>query len=169
MFFVAAGSDFRSLVRQPKPAMHWDRIYPAWETAGDQTCRVLVEEAFLEREWSAFSTTALSQGVCHIPRLSAQPSQTAWRCPNEGQARMLCALINKKLTSSHWLFPALPAALVCREAAIIVCLVPLDWHKKETREAPFAKSFSEVFLESIIHPRICALKHPKIKCTNLNI
>jgi len=129
MGFVAAGSDFRSLVRQPKPAMHWDRLYPAWETAGGQTCCVLAEEAFLERERSAFSTTALSQGACHLPRLSTQPSQAAWRCPNEGQARMLCALINKKLTSGHLLFPALPAVLLCRKAAIIVRLILLDWHK----------------------------------------
>lgn len=143
--------------------MHWDRLYPACELAGDPTCCVPVEEGVPERERSASSTTALWQGVCHLPRLSfAQPSQTAWKCPNEGQARMLCALINKKLTSGRWLFPALPAALVCREAAIIVCLVPLDWHKKETREAPFAKSFSKVFLESIIRPRIYALNHPRI-------
>lgn len=49
--------------------------------------------------------------------------------PNEGQARMLCAQINKNLTSGRWLFPALLAALVCREAAIIFCLILLDRHK----------------------------------------
>lgn len=82
---------------------------------------------------------------------------------------MLCALINKKLTSGRSLFPALPAALVHREAAIIACLVLSDWHKQETREAPFAKSFSEVFLESILCQHIYALNYPRIKCTNHNI
>lgn len=58
MGFVAAGSDFRSLVGQPQPVMRWDNLHPGQETTGDQTCRVLAEEAFAEQERWVFSTAA---------------------------------------------------------------------------------------------------------------
>lgn len=67
---------------------------------------------------------------CLLPPLALRLAKpNCLEMPNEGQARMLCALINKKLTSGRWLLPALPAALVCREAAIIFCLILLDGHK----------------------------------------
>lgn len=72
---------------------------------------------------------SLVPGCLLLPLALCLAKPNCLEMPNEGQARMLCALINKKLTSGRWLFPALPAALVRREAAIIFCLILFDRHK----------------------------------------
>lgn len=128
MGFVAAGSDFWSLVRQ-----HREQCTGIAFMQPEKLLLIKFAMSWLKKlSWSRsdqLSPDSLVTG-CLLPPLtlcSAKPN--CLEMPNEGQARMLCALINKKLTSGHWLFPALPAALVCREAAIISCLILLDRHK----------------------------------------
>lgn len=145
MVFVAAGSDFRSLVRQqseqctgsPLSSLRnccwWNLPCPGWRS-------------FHGAGVISYLHDSLVAG-CLLPPLAlclAKPN--CLEMPNEGQARILCALINKKLTSGQWLFPALPVLLVCREAAVLfsVSFFQTGTSKRQGND-PLPRAFPEFF------------------------
>lgn len=92
--FVVEGWDFRSPVRQPQPSPASPlQNHSCSNSPGPRSRSFPAARAFG------------SHPCCRVPQSLHQPpaerSQTAWRHPNEGQARVLCALINKK--NNLWL------------------------------------------------------------------